>query len=35
MLLMALREQLGLKLDATRAPYEVIVVDDVSTPTSN
>ena len=34
-LLTALREQLGLRLDTTRAPYEVIVVESVSTPTSN
>jgi uncharacterized protein (TIGR03435 family) len=34
-LLTALREQLGLRLDTTRAPYEVIVVDAVSTPTPN
>jgi uncharacterized protein (TIGR03435 family) len=30
-----LREQLGLKLEATRAPYDVLVVDAVSRPTSN
>jgi uncharacterized protein (TIGR03435 family) len=30
-----LREQLGLKLDATRAPYDVLVIDAVSRPTSN
>ena len=34
-LLTALREQLGLRLDTTRAPYEVIVVDAVLTPTPN
>jgi uncharacterized protein (TIGR03435 family) len=34
-LLTALREQLGLKLDTARAPYEVIVVDAVSEPTPN
>ncbi len=34
-LLTALREDLGLRLDTTRAPYEVIVVDAVSTPTPN
>jgi Protein of unknown function (DUF3738) len=34
-LLTALREQIGLKLDTTRAPYEVIVVDAVSRPTPN
>jgi len=34
-LLTALREQLGLRLDTTRAPYEGIVVDAVSTPTPN
>jgi len=34
-LLAALREQLGLRLATTRAPYEVIVVDAVSTPTPN
>jgi uncharacterized protein (TIGR03435 family) len=30
-----LREQLGLRLEATRAPYDVLVVDAVSRPTSN
>jgi uncharacterized protein (TIGR03435 family) len=30
-----LREQLGLKLEAARAPYDVLVVDAVSRPTSN
>lgn len=34
-LLTALREQLGLRLETTRAPYEVIVVDAVSTLTPN
>jgi uncharacterized protein (TIGR03435 family) len=34
-LLTAMREQLGLKLETTRAPYEVIVVDAVSPPTPN
>jgi uncharacterized protein (TIGR03435 family) len=34
-LLTALREQLGLRLDTTRAPYDVIVVDAVSAPTPN
>ena len=34
-LLTSLREQLGLKLNTTRAPYELIVVDAVSTPTPN
>jgi bla regulator protein blaR1 len=34
-LLTALREQLGLRLETTRAPYEVFVVDAVSAPTPN
>ena len=34
-LLTAIREQLGLRLNTTRAPYEVIVVDAVSAPTPN
>jgi bla regulator protein blaR1 len=34
-LLTAIREQLGLRLNTTRAPYEVIVVDVVSAPTPN
>ena len=34
-LLTALREQLGLRLNTPRAPYEVIVVDAVSAPTPN
>ena len=29
----ALREQLGLKLDATRGPVDVLVIDSVSQPT--
>jgi uncharacterized protein (TIGR03435 family) len=29
----ALREQLGLKLDATRGPYDVLVIDSVARPT--
>ncbi len=31
----ALREQLGLKLEATRAPLEVLVIDSVQKPTPN
>ena len=31
----ALREQLGLKLEATRAPLEVLVIDSVEKPTAN
>ena len=31
----ALQEQLGLKLDATRAPVDVLVIDKVSQPTEN
>ena len=34
-LVTALREQLGLKLEATRAPVEVIVIDSVERPTPN
>jgi uncharacterized protein (TIGR03435 family) len=34
-LLTTLREQVGLRLDSIRAPYEVIVVDAVSTSTPN
>jgi uncharacterized protein (TIGR03435 family) len=34
-LLTALREQLGLRLDSTTAPVEVLVVDAVSAPTAN
>jgi uncharacterized protein (TIGR03435 family) len=34
-LLTALREQLGLKLESTRAPVEVFVIDDVRRPTPN
>jgi uncharacterized protein (TIGR03435 family) len=34
-LLTALREQLGLKLEATRAPLEVLVIDSVERPTAN
>jgi uncharacterized protein (TIGR03435 family) len=31
----ALREQLGLALEPTRAPYDVLVIDSMSRPTSN
>jgi uncharacterized protein (TIGR03435 family) len=31
----ALREQLGLKLEPTRAPYDVLVIDSMSRPTPN
>ena len=31
----AVREQLGLKLDSSRAPIDVIVIDRVSAPTEN
>lgn len=34
-LVTALREQLGLKLESTRAPIEVIVIDSVEKPTPN
>jgi uncharacterized protein (TIGR03435 family) len=34
-LVTALREQLGLKLEATRAPLDVIVIDSVEKPTAN
>jgi uncharacterized protein (TIGR03435 family) len=34
-LLTALREQLGLTLEATRAPYDVLVVESISRPTPN
>jgi uncharacterized protein (TIGR03435 family) len=34
-LLTALREQLGLTLEATRAPYDVLVIDSMSRPTPN
>ena len=34
-LLTALREQLGLKLEATRAPLEVLVIDSVDKPSAN
>ena len=31
----AVREQLGLRLDSTRAPVDVVVVDRVTAPTEN
>ena len=31
----AVREQLGLKLDSTRAPLDVVVIDRVNAPTEN
>ena len=31
----ALQEQLGLKLESTRAPVDVLVIDKVSQPTEN
>jgi uncharacterized protein (TIGR03435 family) len=31
----AVQEQLGLKLDATRAPADVLVIDKVSKPSEN
>jgi uncharacterized protein (TIGR03435 family) len=34
-LITALREQLGLKLEATRAPVEVIVIDKAERPSEN
>ena len=34
-LLTALREQLGLKLEATRAPLDVLVIDGAERPTAN
>jgi hypothetical protein len=34
-LLTALREQLGLTLEATRAPYDVLVIESISRPTAN
>lgn len=34
-LVTALREQLGLKLEATRAPVDVLVIDSVEKPTAN
>jgi len=32
-LITALREQLGLKLEGTREPHDVLVVDSISRPT--
>ena len=34
-LITALREQLGLRLESTRAPVEVLVIDSVQKPTEN
>jgi uncharacterized protein (TIGR03435 family) len=34
-LIPAIREQLGLRLEATRAPVEVLVIDRVEQPTEN
>lgn len=34
-LMTALREQLGLRLESTRAPVDVLVIDQVQTPTEN
>jgi len=34
-LITALQEQLGLKLEATRAPIDVLVIDSVEKPTPN
>ena len=31
----ALKEQLGLKLEATKAPVEILVIDDASRPSEN
>jgi uncharacterized protein (TIGR03435 family) len=31
----AMREQLGLRLESTRAPVEVLVIDRVEAPTEN
>ena len=31
----ALQEQLGLKLESTRAPVDVLVIDEVSRPSEN
>jgi len=31
----ALREQLGLKLESSRGPVEVLVIDNVETPSPN
>jgi uncharacterized protein (TIGR03435 family) len=34
-LITALREQLGLRLESTRGPVEVLVIDHVERPTEN
>jgi uncharacterized protein (TIGR03435 family) len=31
----AVQDQLGLKLEATRAPFEVVIIDSISRPTEN